>query len=60
MRDTLDPAASRRVEISVEDAARPSELELEAAPFADLERRRSEPLDQVGGGQPNQLAEKLG
>jgi hypothetical protein len=32
------------------------ELELEAVAFADLERRASEPMDKVVGGEPNDSA----
>jgi len=48
MGDPLRPAAlDRRIEIGVEDAGRPTELKLEARPFADLERRLTEPLDEL-------------
>src|SRR5687767_4898172 len=61
MRDALDAAAARRrIEIGVEDAAWAAELELQAAALADLERRRPEPLDQIGRGQADQLAAQLG
>src|SRR5688572_17523417 len=60
MRDTLEPlAAGGPVEIGIEDAGGASKLQLEALSFADLQRRVAEPLDELGGGQANEVAALL-
>ena len=48
-----------RIKISIEDAARATELELEAAAFVDLKCRPAEARDELLGRQSNKAARLL-
>lgn len=48
--------AARRIEIGVENAGPAAELELEARPLADLERRMAEMTDKLVGGETDEAA----
>ena len=52
--DVSDPVnRSRRIKVSVENALRIAELQLQALALADLERRSPELADEIVGGEPD-------
>ena len=55
------PAAlHRRIEVGVEDAAAAAELQLEAGAFPNVKCRDAEPLNQLAGGEADQIAAHMG
>jgi hypothetical protein len=53
---TLGSALRRRIEIGVENAGPPAELELESRSLADLKRRLTHTLDEVSGRHADEVA----
>lgn len=52
-------SAALRIEIGIENAAAPAELEFKAGPFPNLKRRFSEMSDEFIGGKPVEGASHL-